>query len=151
MSGKPGWGKPELQRFHDSIQPVTESGCWVWMGHCHKGYGYFRTSPTWKWMRAHRYSYNLYKGQIPDGKCLDHLCRVRCCVNPDHLEPVSNKENLMRGNSLSAMNSRKTHCIRGHELRGDNVKIISTPRKTMRVCLRCREELCERRKEERRS
>jgi hypothetical protein len=76
----------------------------------------------------------LLVGPIPEGKQLDHLCRNRACINPEHLEPVTAKENILRGESFSAKNARKTHCIHGHELSGDNLRIL----KHGRVCLECR-------------
>lgn len=65
---------------------------------------------------AHRVMYTALVGTIPDGLTLDHLCRNRPCVNPDHLEPVTYRENILRSRNAAAENARKTHCIRGHEL-----------------------------------
>ena len=105
-------------------QPNTEAdvwakvertdACWLWRGYLNgQGYGSIR------WMgrqwRAHRLVYELTVGSIPPGLTLDHLCRVRHCVNPDHLEPVTNRVNLLRGESPSARHARKTHCPLGHE------------------------------------
>ena len=86
--------------------------CWIWLGAMDREYGRFSTNG--KGYRAHRFAYELLKGPIPKGKVTDHLCRVRCCVNPGHIEPVTNKENLLRGVSFSAVNARKTHCPKGH-------------------------------------
>ncbi|MDE1854509.1 MAG: HNH endonuclease [Thaumarchaeota archaeon] len=89
-----------------------------------------------KFALAHRFSYQLLIGQIPAGLTLDHLCRNRGCVNPAHLQAVSNRENLLRGKGWSGLNSRKTHCPKGHPLSGDNL----SPRwlkKGRRVCLTC--------------
>jgi len=90
-----------------------------------------------RYVRAHRYSYEAFVGPIPEGLTLDHLCRVRNCVNPEHLEPVSLKENLLRGDSSPAHNARKTHCMRGHALSGDNLYINpGTGYRACRTCLR---------------
>ena len=87
--------------------PVTESGCWLWTGRIDRG-GYGAISinrnkyplrPCFIKARAHRVSYEAFRGEIPSGLTLDHLCRVRCCVNPDHLEPVTLKENMSRRNT----------------------------------------------------
>lgn len=88
---------------------------------------------------AHRVGYELYVGKIPDGLMLDHLCRNRCCVNPKHLEPVTNLENVRRG--IAAQRNREirlamTHCKRGHPLSGDNLYI--NPGSGQRVCRSCR-------------
>ena len=113
------------------------SGCWVWRGAMNgKGYGlcYEGVSPgRYRWKMAHRVVYEAAKGPIPTGLTLDHLCRNRACVNPDHLEPVSNRENILRGKGATALNARKTHCKRGHELSDRNLK----PNKAGRECRKC--------------
>jgi hypothetical protein len=78
--------------------------------------------------------YRHYIGEIPRGMTLDHICRNRDCCNPAHLEPVTVKENILRGDSLSARNARKTHCHRGHPLAGDN---LSLPPSGGRKCKAC--------------
>lgn len=93
--------------------PVTESGCWVWLGSSTQaGYGVMwngehNTS-------AHRIAHEVFIGPIEDGHTVDHLCRVRCCVNPDHLESVPHSVNLQRGETLNAKEVRVTHCPSGH-------------------------------------
>ena len=82
---------------------------------------------------AHRFSYETLVGPIPEGKILDHLCRVRMCVNPDHLDVVTHGENLRRGFGTTGLRARQTHCIRGHELSGRNVKVYGGKR----YCLTC--------------
>ena len=84
---------------------------------------------------AHRIGYEQLVGPIPKGLELDHLCRVRHCVNPDHLEPVTHKENTLRGSCPAAVNARKTHCKRGHPLTDDNIARQS--KTNARVCLKC--------------
>src|SRR5438874_924042 len=81
------------KRFENLYEPEPTSGCWIWTSILGKaGYGLFWLDG--RFTNAHRVSYLLKHGSIPDGKELDHLCRVRCCVNPQHLEPVSHKENV---------------------------------------------------------
>ena len=101
--------------------------CWIWQG-CltHNGYGQLRRNNK-SWL-AHRYSYVLFKGSIPNGMVLDHLCRVRNCVNPEHLEPVTNRENLLRG-----IPGNKTHCPHGHEYTQEN----SAYYKNYKYCKTC--------------
>lgn len=124
---------PEL--FNARYVPVTESGCWIWIGEvAAHGYGLLGFDGHREY--AHRVSHRLFKGEIPDGLTIDHLCRVRCCVNPDHLEAVTRGENVLRGESTSARFKRATHCIRGHELAGDNLMPLSS-RPNTRVCRAC--------------
>ena len=110
----------ETDRFlsHTVLSPA---GCWEWMAARDRdGYGLFKRSDPRKMVRAHRFSYEMAKGPIPDGKQLDHLCRNKSCVNPDHLEPVTNRENQMRADTPTSRNARKTHCVRGHEFTPEN-------------------------------
>jgi hypothetical protein len=94
--------------------------CWLWTAHIGKdGYGTF--SIDGHHHRAHRVAWVLLHGPIPDGLQIDHLCRVRHCVNPDHLEPVTQRENILRGEGLSAQAIRRTHCRQGHEYAGANL------------------------------
>lgn len=96
---------------------VDKSGsCWRWLGRPHKS-GYGRHSPKpGVIVYAHRYSYELNVGTIPEGLQLDHLCRNTMCVRPDHLEPVTQRVNQLRGEGPAAINARKTHCPAGHPL-----------------------------------
>lgn len=100
----------------------TSGGCWEWTGaRDRKGYGQFMGEGR-KVVKAHRFIYEALIDVIPTGLTIDHLCRNPGCVNPAHLEPVTSKENTLRGNGITAQNARKTYCLRGHELSGDNVR-----------------------------
>ena len=124
-SNKPRPPRPEtahfnLDRLMKHVVPVPESGCWLWDGYWStKGYGIttLKNNPYY----AHRVMYESLRGPVPKDMELDHLCRVKCCVNPDHLEIVTGAENMRRGFSPSGINRRKTHCLRGHLLSGDNL------------------------------
>ena len=105
--------------FQRRVVVDESSGCWLWQGPTERS-GYGKTSGKW----AHRLAFELYRGPIPAGD-LDHLCRRPGCVNPWHLEPVSHRENTIRGLSF-ASKARWTHCPRGHELAGGNVKTTAS-------------------------
>lgn len=103
-----------LSRFDALWIGEPNTGCWLWLGSLnHNGYG--TGSMGGESYRAHRLSHELFKGPIPEYMQIDHLCRVRCCVNHEHLEAVPQRENNRRSLSLTAMQARQTHCIRGHE------------------------------------
>ena len=86
------------------------SKCWSWIGSKDKnGYGLFSFDTY-----SHRISYEFFKGEILSGLVIDHLCRNTNCCNPDHLEAVTNKENVLRGIGPSALNAKKTYCSKGH-------------------------------------
>lgn len=125
-----------VQRFERLYTPEPNSGCWLWTGGTTTaGYGIFLKDG--KSTTAHRASYELFVGEIPEGFDVDHLCRVRCCVNPDHLEAVTRKENLIRSpNTFSSIHSKKTHCPRGHPYEGDNLYL--NPANGDRQCVTCR-------------
>jgi len=113
---------------------VTVDSCWFWTGPMWGGSGedgqsYGRTS---RGRYAHRFSYEMAKGPIPAGMELDHLCRNRLCVNPDHLEPVTHRENILRGEHPTARAFRSGLCRNGHPL---TVRPIS--KTGSRICLIC--------------
>lgn len=111
-----------------------EDECWTWEAskNC-GGYGHFTAGG--RHFSAHRFAYELLVGPIPEGLDLDHLCRVRNCVNPAHLEPVTRRENLLRGKTIQARNAAKTHCPQGHPYWGDNLYIDA---RGCRSCWTCK-------------
>lgn len=114
---------------------VMPSGCIEWRGRLDsKGYG--SVSYQSHRMGAHRAAYLVLVGSIPDGFQIDHLCRNRCCINPSHLEAVTKAENIRRSDNLSAVNARKTHCLRGHEFTPENTRMLPGPRRECRACRR---------------
>ena len=106
--------------------------CWLWTGSIgEKGYGIYRGKG------AHVVVYEFYKGNVPKGLELDHLCRVTNCVNPEHLEAVTHKENCLRGVGVTAKNAKKEQCANGHALSGSNIKIVIRKDGTRRKCRKC--------------
>jgi hypothetical protein len=104
---------PIKDRIHAASTIDPETGCWNWRRYKDKdGYGNIRLNT--KLLRAHRASYEAFVGPILPGLTIDHLCRNTSCVNPQHLEPVTRHENLMRSNAPAAINAAKTHCLKGH-------------------------------------
>jgi len=106
--------------------------CWEWQGGVsHNGYGYIKCDG--RQQRTHRVAWELVNGPIPDGLQIDHLCRNRRCCNPAHLEPVTCRENLMRGETLAAVNVATTHCPAGHPYDESNTRHTSSGR----ICREC--------------
>jgi len=111
--------------------------CWIFGGSKDRN-GYGRTTINAKMVNTHRVVYELVCGHIPDGLSLDHLCRTPSCVNPKHLEPVTHKENVLRGSGPTAINAKKTHCINGHLFDEKNTYI--RPKSGGRQCRNCHNE-----------
>lgn len=127
------WNLTLEERFWIKVNKDGPNGCWEWKASTANGYGRF-----W-WGRgksslAHRYSYETTKGPVPEGLELDHLCRNRACVNPDHLEPVTRLVNQRRGNSPMQAQRKQTHCKRGgHPLDATNTYLWHGMRRC-RIC-----------------
>lgn len=115
--------------------PEPNTGCWLWLGVLSED-GYPKMVVKGRRVFAHRVAYSEMVGAIPDGMQLDHLCRTRCCVNPDHLEPVTQQENIARGRA-GEHNRSKTHCPSGHPFDETNTRWHVTTRRTWRSCKTC--------------
>lgn len=113
--------RTDEQKFYAGVR-VDAEGCWLWT-RAKSGAGYGQLRVAGKVVYAHRFAYELLVGPIPEGLTLDHLCRVRACANPKHLEAVTLRANLLRGTSRNANNARKTHCLRGHPFSGPNLYV----------------------------
>lgn len=109
------------------------AGCWLWTKLLHDQ-GYARGSMDGRHGYIHRLVYEILVGPIPAGMQLDHLCRVRHCVNPDHLEVVDQRTNILRGTSPSANHVRKTHCPANHPYAGRNLIVDHKGRRKCREC-----------------
>ena len=112
---------------------ATPDECWLWMASRNTA-GYGRMQFNYKHHVAHRLSWELHVGPIPDGLVIDHLCRNTSCVNPAHLEPVTDRVNILRGTAPTAEAARKTHCPKGHAYAGSNLKMY----KGFRMCATCK-------------
>lgn len=136
--------RPEAERFwakveHGSIPPYRPDlgPCWQWVASIIKdGYGHFGIKQSKRLVRAHRWAYEYLIGPIPPGLEPDHLCRNRACVNPLHLEPVTHRENVRRGESQLGHKARQTHCQRGHPFDETNTWRNRDGNRACRACAR---------------
>ena len=123
-------GMTDAEQYRFFAKLTVGDGCFEWTAGRSKG-GYGMIKIGGRMVYAHRVAYELFVGPIPSGLQIDHTCRNRACVRPDHMEAVTSRENTLRGESFASRNAAKTHCPRGHQYdkrinRGD------------RICLRCR-------------
>ena len=123
----------ERNRFFSKIDKTNS--CWNWIGSIQND-GYSAFWLHGKSISAHRLSYELFIGKIPNDMVIDHLCRNRKCVNPKHLECVTQRINLLRGNTIQSENAMKTECKNGHPLSDNNLD-KSQLRHGHRVCKIC--------------
>src|SRR5207248_947904 len=124
---------PAEARFLAKIDKTD--GCWLWRGERPRGlYGRFKSGG--RRVSAHRWAYEHWRGPIPEGLLIDHLCRNPGCVTPAHLEPVTQRTNLLRGDTFQARNVAKTHCPQGHPY--DEANTYPVPQGGGRGCLTCR-------------
>lgn len=122
-----------LERFVDNVGK-SPAGHWLWGMALSNGYGNFWDGS--KKVPAHRWAYEQWVGPIPDGLHIDHLCRIRHCVNPEHLEAVTPSVNVRRSDSPPALAIRFGVCINGHEMSADNTKILSSGARRCKTCHR---------------
>lgn len=129
------YGLDPLARIMRDHEVDEVSGCWNWTASRNaNGYGRLHFGASGKMQLAHRLAYELLVGPIPDGLVLDHLCRNRSCINPDHLEPVTDRVNILRGEGWAARAARQTHCPSGHPY--DEVNTYQW--RGIRYCRACR-------------
>jgi hypothetical protein len=133
------YSKTTEARFWASVKKMP-NGCWEWQGYVDPaGYGQIFLGKNIPHISVnefvHRYAYELLKGPIPEGLTIDHLCRNRRCVCPDHLEAVTFHENLFRGDNIAVVYSRRTHCKHGHEYTPENTRIYREHRR----CKKCQD------------
>ena len=138
--GVPRFGRPSnkvraFTRFCRFFSPSLPDTCWRWQGNLSAD-GYGNISIGWISRGAHKVAWEFAVGiPVPPTMTVDHLCRVRSCVNPAHLEVVTFAENVLRGISPSAQNKRKTHCYKGHEFTPENTR--QSKNRNERVCRSC--------------
>lgn len=127
--------RPRLDRFAEKIA-LTDSGCIEWIASTNgAGYGTLSINRHGGKILAHRFSYEHHKGPIPDGLHIDHLCRNTLCVNPDHLEAVTQRVNTLRGTAPTAINAARSECINGHPFTEENT--YTSPGRGRRECRAC--------------
>lgn len=133
-----GMDERTLARFWAKISVNDETGCWEWTA-SKDTRGYSKLSVDGKTVRAHRLVWELLRSPIPDGLQLDHRCRVRSCVRPEHLEPVDQRTNILRGIAPTAVNATKTECVNGHPFDEANTYLYPDGKRDCRTCRRLRD------------
>ena len=124
-----------IDKILSCVEPFNDKGCLLYLGHItEQGYGRIKIKD--KSYRVHRLIFEHFHGPLAVGLMPDHLCRVRHCIHPDHMEAVTNRVNLMRGVSPSAICARKTHCSKGHPY-GEESSVTPNRSKARRICRIC--------------
>ena len=134
--GHPTKPRPIEERFWEKVDAAGD--CWEWTA-CRNehGYGSFVTERPKK-VKAHRMAWELLVGPIPDGMVLDHLCRNPRCVNPDHLEVVTQRINMLRGYGIARRAANATHCPQGHPYNAENTAYTKKGHRACRACILAR-------------
>ncbi|SRR6266566_1827343 len=125
----------ELSRIFGKIEINAETQCWLWMGNKPSGYGHVKLRG--ETVKVHRLMYAWLVGPLPRGlkiRQVDHLCKIKHCCNPVHLEKVTPRINTLRSNAIQAVNFRKTECGRGHSLSGGSLRIDPRGYRQCRTC-----------------
>ena len=133
------WPRPHLERFEQLYEPEPISGCWIWLGRRIQSRGtgeYGGFNADGRDVLAHRFAYEFYVGEIPDGQEIDHLCRLTVCVNPAHLEAVTHTTNLARGKTSATVAIRDGRCVHGHLYDEENTKRDVDGHRYCRLCRR---------------
>ena len=130
------------ERFWPKVDVRGPDECWPWLASKQSaGYGQIAVGRGHAPLLAHRVAYELVVGPIPAGLTIDHVkargCTRKDCVNPAHLEPVTQRENVLRSDNACAVNARKTHCHRGHEFTVENTTLRGGTR-ACRICEKAR-------------
>ena len=131
--------KTEVERFLESYEMVTESGCWIWTKAVEQQeYPIFWSTTKKGTVRGHRYSYELFVGPISDGLLICHRCDVTCCVNPGHLFPGTHTDNYMDAEKKGRNrgNIRLPHCMRGHVYTPETTIMAADGKRRCRICSR---------------
>lgn len=130
----------DKRAFLARVEVKGPDDCWLWQGPSFETHGnrygaLYEPKGTRRGRQviAHRRAFELFCDDAIEGMVIDHVCRNGLCVNPAHLEAVTNRENILRGEGACAQNARKTHCLRGHPLRGANLRM----RRGRRICVEC--------------
>lgn len=127
----------EVDRFWSRVVVDETSDCWVWVGSRGRD-GYGRTRVRESSQLAHRVAFATWAEPLRKGLQLDHLCRVRSCINPKHLEQVTARENVRRGVAPPAVQAKRTVCVRGHPLNGPDARLYAGQAGKHRQCIVCR-------------